>query len=300
MPGPRIAVDLNGVDPDRPRACGRYALAVAAALRDSPGEHEVIVWGPGDQPADADVVVALGGRPRLHLQAPVVAAVYDLAYLLAPRTVPRLVRMRAGFDTAWLTRRAAHLLAPSLGVAHALRTYLRVSESRLTVVPPVGSGWRRAPRADVEAAKREIGVADGYVLALDSHPKVPDVDVVTYRDGELPPARLHALLSGAVAWIAPARFAGCSIGALEAMACGAPPLVGSGTALAEVVGAAGVVIAPDDDEGWAAAIRAVVHDREQRTRLAAIGVQAARRLSPAAAVPRILQAAAAAAAAGDR
>ncbi len=88
------------------------------------------------------------------------------------------------------------------------------------------------------------------------------------------------------------------MGVLEAMATGAPPLVAAGTALAEVVGTAGIVIPADDVEGWASAIRVLVTDTEARNRMAARGIQAARGLRAADAAARCLAAAEAAAGRG--
>jgi glycosyltransferase involved in cell wall biosynthesis len=112
--------------------------------------------------------------------------------------------------------------------------------------------------------------------------------------------RLKALLSGATAWVSPSRAEGSAIGALEAMACAAPPLVASGTALAEVVGTAGIVLDPDDVEGWATAIRTLATQSHDRNRMAARGLQAVRDLRLAESAARVLRAAESAVAAGGR
>jgi glycosyltransferase involved in cell wall biosynthesis len=327
MPGLRIAVDLHGIDEAQPRGPARYARCLVEAMRGIEGDHQLDVWEPGAAPGTADVVVALGPRPRINRRAPVVVAVYDLSHLLAPSTMPAAARARRGFEVAWLTRRAAHLLAPSRGISLALATYLRVPESRLTWLPMVGPDWRRAPRPEVEAARSTFGIDRPYVLFVGTvsrrknlavlgaaWKRVGDeVDLVVCGAGASPPvpdgarrlgyvsdAHLKALMSGATAWVSPSRAEGCAIGALEAMACAAPPIVASGTALAEAVGTAGIVVDPDDIEGWAAAIRVMATQPQERNRMAARGLQAVRDLRLAESAARVLRAAGSAAAGAGR
>lgn len=333
MPGLRIAVDLNGLDPAQPRGPGRYARRLVEEMAPLAGSNHLEVWEPGAATGAADVVIALGGRPRLGGRTPVVAAVYDLSHLLAPATLGVAERVRRGFEVAWLTRRAAHLLAPSRGVASALSTYLRVDHGRLTWLPSVGPGWSRAARDEVAEARSAAGIHKPYLLFAGSlsrrknlgvllaawervQPEIGDrLELVLCGAGDAAAAgvgeaagarrlgyvsdeRLRRLLSGATAWVSPSRAEGSSMGVLEAMAVGAPPVVGAGTALAEVVGTAGIVVAPDDVAGWAAAIRVLATDTAERNRMAARGIQAARDLRAADAAARCLAAAEAAAARG--
>ena len=330
MPALRIAVDLNGIDPVQPRGPARYARCLVEAMRPLAGQHELTVWEPGTMVDQADVIVALGGRPRIGRAAPVVAAVYDLSHLLAPATMPLATRVRRGFEVAWLTRRAAHLLAPSRGISRALASYLRVPSSRLTWLPSVGPQWRRAPRQDVEAVRAVYGLGRPYALFAGTASRRKnlaglgavwerlgaDLDLVLCGAGTerglagAPPGarglgyvsdeRFRALLSGATAWVSPSRAEGCAVGALEAMACATPPVVASGTAFAEVVGSAGIVVDPDDAEGWAAAIRHLATDGAERNHLAARGLQAIRDLRLEDAALRVLRAAESAAAAAGR
>lgn len=330
MPRLRIAVDLHGIDPDQPRGPARYARCLVEAMRALAGDHELTVWEPGAPVERADVVVALGGRPRVGRVVPVVAAIYDLSHLLAPATMPPVQRARRGFEVAWLTRRAAHVLAPSRGISRALATYLRVPESRLSWLPSVGPPWRRASRPEVEAVRAELGLVQPYVIFVGTvSPRKnlevlsaawdrvgADLDLVLCGSGTLaaPPGilaaarrlgyvsdeRLRALLSGATAWVSASRAEGCAIGALEAMACAAPPIVASGSAFAEVVGSAGIVVDPDDVDGWATAIRLVATRSSLRNEMAARGLQAIRDLRLEDAAHRVLRAAESAAAAAGR
>lgn len=328
MPGLRIAIDLQGIDPVRPSGPARYARRLAELIAAAPGEHEVVSSEP-------DVVIALGGRPAVTPATPTVVAIYDLAHLLAPSTLPLAARVRRGFEVAWLTRRAAQLLAPSQSISRALATYLRVPDARLNWLPSLGPDWRRAPRAAVDAARSAFGIEKPYLLFVGTPSRRKNLPVLAaawerlradrgdgfelvlcgagqWSDagtalpagarwlGYVRDVHLHALLSGAVAWVSPSRAEGCAIGAWEAMACAAPPVVASGTALAEVVGTAGMVIDPDDVEGWAAAMRTVSMDIDERNRMAARGLQAVRDLRTEEAAARVLRAAERAVAAAGR
>ncbi len=297
------------------------------------GEHEIRVVERDAPPAAADVVVSLTGSlrppdPRL----PSVATIYDLSHLLAPRSHNFLVRVRRGWLTALLTRRADGLLAPSHGIARALVDYLRVPGNRLTWVPTIGPGWRRAPRADVERVRAELELKERYLLFVGTLSRRKNlgtlmrawdllwpalgerVDLVVAGAaaarggprnevlaggarylGAIPDATLLPLLSGATAWVCPSLAEGCSIGAVEAMAAGAPPLVAAGTAFADTIGAAGMVLPPRDARAWADAMRHVIEDSQDRNRMAARGLRAVADLREREAGRRAVSAAAAAA-----
>ena len=93
---------------------------------------------------------------------------------------------------------------------------------------------------------------------------------VSFRHGltreELVAAHARATLA-----VVPSLYEGFGLPAAEAMACGTPVVSSSGGALAEVVGDAGVLVAPGDAEGLARAIHDLLADPERRTGLAARG-----------------------------
>lgn len=69
-----------------------------------------------------------------------------------------------------------------------------------------------------------------------------------------------AAMSRAVAVLYPTRYEGFGLPAIEAMALGVPLVAGNATSLPEVVGDAGVLVDPDDVEGFTAALRRVRDD----------------------------------------
>jgi glycosyltransferase involved in cell wall biosynthesis len=66
------------------------------------------------------------------------------------------------------------------------------------------------------------------------------------RTGYLPDAAVPALLRSATAAVYPALYEGFGLPALEALACGAPLITTSGTAMEEVAGDAAVLVRPGD------------------------------------------------------
>ena len=80
---------------------------------------------------------------------------------------------------------------------------------------------------------------------------------------------LCELYSNAQVFVMPSFDEGFGLPAVEAMACGAPVIVAKGHALEEVVGTAGLLVDPNDEEGLAGAIGSVLADSALRADLAA-------------------------------
>jgi alpha-1,3-rhamnosyl/mannosyltransferase len=89
---------------------------------------------------------------------------------------------------------------------------------------------------------------------------------------------LAALLSGASALCLPSVMEGFGLPVLEAMACGTPVVVADRGALPEVVGDAGVVVAPDA-RSVAAGLRSLLEDPHRAAELGARGRERARAFS---------------------
>jgi glycosyltransferase involved in cell wall biosynthesis len=93
--------------------------------------------------------------------------------------------------------------------------------------------------------------------------------------GYVPSEDLHALYRGAVATTFPSRFEGFGAPALEAMAHGCPVIAADASALPEVVGDAGLLVSPDNPDGWAQAMTALLDDENLRARLSTAGLERA-------------------------
>ncbi|HNT75442.1 MAG TPA: glycosyltransferase family 1 protein [Anaerolineae bacterium] len=93
----------------------------------------------------------------------------------------------------------------------------------------------------------------------------------------VPEAELPALYRGARAFLFPSRYEGFGLPPLEALACGTPVIAAHTASLPEVVGEGGLLAAPDDVAGLAAALIRLLTDAAfyQEKRAAAL-TQAAR------------------------
>jgi glycosyltransferase involved in cell wall biosynthesis len=90
----------------------------------------------------------------------------------------------------------------------------------------------------------------------------------------VPSRQLATLMAGADVFCLPSYFEGFGLPALEAMACGAPVVVSDRGALPEVVGDAGLVVAPDA-ASVSAAVQSVVTDADRMLRMRRASIERA-------------------------
>ena len=103
--------------------------------------------------------------------------------------------------------------------------------------------------------------------AVEQSGVAPDVIFTGY----VPERDLPALYSGALCFVYPSYFEGFGLPALEAMQCGAAVVAGDRTSLPEVVGDAGLLVDPFDEDAIGAAVSSLIDDGELRARLGARG-----------------------------
>ncbi len=97
--------------------------------------------------------------------------------------------------------------------------------------------------------------------------------------GYVPEDDLPALYSGATVFLYPSIFEGFGLPVLEAMACGTPVITSNSSSLPEVVGEAGLMVDPYDEDAWVRTILRVVEDRQLWGELAERSVRRAARFS---------------------
>lgn len=170
----------------------------------------------------------------------------DRLRALAPHAVAPVVCANA-VDPPTPAAAAAPDAPPNGYVLHVGHIETR---KNLGVVVDALAGLPAAQRPELWLAGRDAGALDA--LRRDA------ADRVTLRPlGVVADAELAALYRGARAVVLPSRHEGFGLPALEALAHGAPVLASACGALPEVVGAAGVLLPPDDADGWRRALAAL-------------------------------------------
>lgn len=97
--------------------------------------------------------------------------------------------------------------------------------------------------------------------------------------GRVPPEELIYLYNAAAVHVHPALYEGFGLPPLEAMACGTPTIVSNVSSLPEVVGDAGLLVDPQDEGEWAAAMARVLSDTELSAQMRTRGLSQAGRFS---------------------
>jgi alpha-1,3-rhamnosyl/mannosyltransferase len=130
-------------------------------------------------------------------------------------------------------------------------------DSALVYVGRTNRGAERLAKALREPGPR------AHIIALDYVP----------RD-ELP-----AIYSGASVFVYPSRYEGFGLPVLEAMSCGAPVIVSSDAALAELVADAGVVLKTESIEELTQAMERLLRFDEEPARLREAGLSRSKTFS---------------------
>ncbi|HVF03302.1 MAG TPA: glycosyltransferase family 1 protein [Frankiaceae bacterium] len=132
-----------------------------------------------------------------------------------------------------------------------------LAETAAPDVPLVVVGQPGWGGVDLDATAASLGLREDRVVALG---RTSDED-------------LAAVLSGAIALVAPSRAEGFGLPVVEAMAAGVPVVCSDAAALVEVTGGAAYTVPVDDVVGFAEALGAVARDETERARLSAAGIE---------------------------
>ncbi|MCF6245784.1 MAG: glycosyltransferase family 4 protein [Desulfobacula sp.] len=91
--------------------------------------------------------------------------------------------------------------------------------------------------------------------------------------GFIPDEYLSAIYSGALAFIYPSFYEGFGLPPLEAMQCGTPVITSDRSSLPEVVGDAGIIIDPEDEDALCQAMINIVKNNKLRAELSKKGIE---------------------------
>lgn len=232
------------------------------------------------------------------LGLPTVVTVHDLGHRQERGTYSRTAWFYLELTTRYAARRATRLIAVSRSTADDLQRLYGVPADRITLIHSgVDARMRPQPASAVTAVTGRLGLRGPYflfvgrnhprknlamlrrafrdargrglhatlVLAGPGHDDAPSDSVVA--TDYVPPDELSALYAGALALVMPSRFEGFGFPALEAMRCGTAVIASTAGALPEIVGGAGVLLAPDDVAAWSEAMLELASDNVLRRRL---------------------------------
>jgi alpha-1,3-rhamnosyl/mannosyltransferase len=268
-----------------------------------------------------DLVHHAGGTAPPMRGAPYVLTVHDLQPLEQRATHGRLKRAYLGAILPRSVHAARRIAVPSEFVRQSLLTRLDANPLRVVVIPhgvemhPWPTPFEvLAERYQLDGPvvlypaityphKNHAVLVDAFTAVVARHPEAllvltggrggEEESVLAQvarlrltdrvrRTGRIPAADVAGLYRAASVVAVPSRYEGFGLPAVEALAYGVPLVAASATALPEVVGEAGLLIDPDDVDGWAAAISALLAAPVERARLAEAGLAQAGRYSWAA------------------
>ena len=155
-------------------------------------------------------------------------------------------------------------LEPRKNIAMTIRCFIRmVRQERLTDIALVLVGTHGWDYGDVMA---EINLAQDLREKIILAGYVPDQD-------------LAPLYSGATAFIYPSHYEGFGLPPLEAMQCGIPVITSNTSSLPEVVGDAGIMVDPNDNDALTQAMLEVCCNSSLRMKLSQKSLYQARQFS---------------------
>jgi glycosyltransferase involved in cell wall biosynthesis len=257
--------------------------------------------------ARADVFHATSFSVPLFWPGRLVATLHDAMHLVRAREYSLATAFYYRTVVRPRLRRARAILTVSSFARTELAERLRLSPSAFTVVPEGVDARFQPPSAEEkQAARTALHLPLRYLLAV-GNPKPhknlgwlaalskrlpfplvvvagPQTKRLALPDGvlglpDVAEALLPALYGGAEALLLPSVHEGFGLPALEAFASGCPVVAARAGALPEVVGEAGLLVAPNDNEAWVAAVQQLAADATLRDGLVQRGLVRARAYS---------------------
>jgi glycosyltransferase involved in cell wall biosynthesis len=232
-----------------------------------------------------------------------IVTILDLAYMKFPDMFTRTHRDRLAWFTRDAVMRATHTIAISHSTRNDVCELLGVSPDRVSTVqlavdherfrpgvPParrdspyilsVGALQprknfqfllrafktlcsRRKTRVELIIVGQRGWMWEQIEMEAAEGPYADRIHLKGYVSEE----ELASLYRGAALVAMPSLYEGFGLPLLEAMACGAPVIAANVSSFPEVVGDAGIMVPPDDEEAWVEAMEHLLDNEEQRERM---------------------------------
>jgi glycosyltransferase involved in cell wall biosynthesis len=176
-------------------------------------------------------------RERVHVLGGGVAEIFR-----RPVPAPLAARVAADHPAPYLITTAT--MEPRKGLDVLVDALVALGERRLPLVVAGPAGWGDVDPVRLAATR---GLPAGAVRVV----------------GRVPDAELAALVAGAAAAVMPSRAEGFGLPVAEAMAAGTPMVASDVPAIAEVAGAAAILVPPGDPSALAAGIEQALGDRDR-------------------------------------
>ncbi len=237
--------------------------------------------------------------------------IYDLDFLDHPERTSAEIRRDYPALAAPHAQRADHVVVISKHTAQQVETRLGVPAARISVCYPGAPVWSRRidePKDGVIlflgslVPRKNLGtLLDAYERLLARMPAAPMLVLAGGQTAEsapiverarrrplaghveitgyVAPDRRVDLYQRAIVFVMPSYMEGFGMPVVEAMTVGVPVIAADRGALPEAVGSAGRLVRPDDAEGLAAALEALIANAEERCRLSDAGVIQARQFT---------------------
>lgn len=197
-------------------------------------------------------VIAEFGVPADRITTTLLGVSDDFVPRDAPSCAAVLKRHRLQYGGFVL---AVGTLEPRKNLLQVIRAYVGLP-SRVAVRYPLvivgGVGWK----SEGTATELDALLASGRARRL----------------GYLPESELPIIYSAARMFVYPSLYEGFGLPAAEAMASGVPVITSDRASLPEVVGDAGITVAPDDIDGMRNAILRLAEDDDERARRSVSGL----------------------------
>lgn len=223
-------------------------------------------------------VAALGARRAQAILADSYASARDIArHLEIPKEKIHVVYLAAHARYHPPQKNELERVRAKYGLPEQFALYLGGFDERKNVARVI-----EAFAGQVQARR------EGWKLVLAG--RLPDGNTAFFPDPRIPVERLGvakdvyyagfvqeedkpALYAAARVFLYPSRYEGFGLPPLEAMACGTPVIAANTASLPEVVGEAGVLLDPDDANGWSRAIEELLQDKARWDDLRARGLK---------------------------